>query len=381
MFSTGLRTVSPGRRRALALFLLAACAGVGLGAQQAWRSLRTPPELPIDRAAWIWAPRLTTFHGPTSFQAVREFEVQGVPTGARLAILADEEYVVFVNQQLVGTGRYRPGAAVDLYDLASIVRPGANRVVVELRSSYGVGGLLAQVSVDGATPQAIGTDASWTVARRFSRKIRQVGGPLPGESARVWGRPPFGRWGPDRVASSLQLPLSERLLDTPRAAQPVSLQVAGDSWEWYRPSARHLRAEGPGSRVLYDFGRTIEGYLVLELAGGDARAGLLYFGYEPPEPHERPADELLIAMPRQQHWLSAEARRFRYVMVLGVRGLEGVDGYPLRPEAVVDGRLVEPGELPPGAFGLRPPLLRSPPEHELWRQLEGLPSVAVGEEG
>lgn len=368
------------RRWVTRALLLAGAVGLALALQAVYRNLSVPARLPVDEASWVWAPDANPWRGPEAFFLVRDFELTQVPNGAQLAILVDEEYVVFVNGRLVGSGRYRPGAPLDRYELGGILRSGINRITVEARSSRGVGGVVAQVGGEDAGGFRLGTDASWRVIRRFTPRLRDPGSPLPDQTAVVLGRPPYGRWGPFAAEPS-EAPLDRRLAALPQALQPVRREVGHPDGEWRAVSQRRMRRVGLDTRVRFDFGRVLEGHVVLELEPGESDTGLLYFGYDQPQPAKRPADALVISVRRQRYWLTAEPRRFRYLSVLGLPGLRGVEGYPLDVESRRSTELVEPGASIAGVFGLRPPRLRTPPEEKLWRRLEGLPRGAGGEEG
>ena len=76
--------------------------------------------------------------------------------------------------------------------------------------------------------------------------------------------------------------------------------------------------DGPPEH-LFDWGRQVAGYLTIEVPPApDLRAGLLYTGDAPPDPHrDRPAASIL-AMPGQRVWRAARPGRFRYAHVVGI---------------------------------------------------------------
>ena len=134
-----------------------ACAGLLLAALAlaGWRHWRDA-DLPTGDAEWIWAELPDRLPTPLAFYAVRDFTLDAVPGAgggeaaggaaasgvpdpgaAELRLLADEEYVVWLNGQRIGSNRYRPGAPLDVYRVGDLLLPGPNRLIVELRSSRG----------------------------------------------------------------------------------------------------------------------------------------------------------------------------------------------------------------------------------------------------
>ena len=89
-----------------------------------------------------------------AFYAVRDFELDSPPARASVRILADEAYILYVNGRRVGSGAYFAGAPLDTYPLDLVLRPGWNRVAVELRSGRGAGGLLCALFAGGRSRAA-----------------------------------------------------------------------------------------------------------------------------------------------------------------------------------------------------------------------------------
>ncbi|HEX9670070.1 MAG TPA: hypothetical protein VGC93_11370 [Thermoanaerobaculia bacterium] len=316
--------------------------------------------LPTGEAEWIWAEWSVRAKTPAVFYAARDFELDAVPAGARLLVLADEEHVLWVNGRRVGAGRYRTGAPLDVYPAADLLQPGANRILVELRSARGAGGFIARLE-DGDGRFLLVTDPSWLVFRRHRPGLVRgweplEEGPAAGEPAFSWGSPPVGRWDAPRP-SPPRPPLDER---TGRAIRPR--RVAGDP---------------AGERKLYDFGRAVTGYLRLEhRPNAEMDVALLLAGDRPPDPRDR-AQGAVLLMPDGRAWLDARARRFRYVLLLGAPSVTGARVLPVGGEEAAAAARPEP---PEGAFGLAPPPLRAPIEDEVRRELKGVPRVAGREE-
>lgn len=107
----------------------------------------------------------------------RDFRLEAVPAEARLAVCADSTYRLKVNGQWLGDGPARsyPGhTRYDLYDLAGVLRSGANQIEAVVRY-FGCGnfhrlpqrgGFLAQLEMtmpDGSA-ETIVTDPAWFAA-------------------------------------------------------------------------------------------------------------------------------------------------------------------------------------------------------------------------
>lgn len=355
------------RRGVVALLVLVAlplllAADRGLG-----RLLAGPRGVELGGAEWIWAPRASSWSGPTAFLALRDLELHAAPSSARLLVLADEEYVLFVNGEIVGAGRYRAGEPMDAYELASLLRPGNNRIVFELRSGRGIGGFLARLRVElpGREPLRLVTDEDWKIAYRHRdglvERLETPLAPLP--QALVLARPPFGRWGPRRPGPP-RVPFEEAL-ERPR--DWVRVWTPGADGEWRRSG---VRRPARGERVLIDFGREETGVLVLAGLRGAGEPALVYTGLREPHPEDASPSAVWIPLPGKSHWVDAEARRFRYALVVGGAGVRSASVYDIRDAAATAWPAVS--ERRRGVFGLTPAQLRTPIEDKIWSQLQGL---------
>jgi hypothetical protein len=259
--------------------------------------------------------------------AVRDFDVGATePARVRLRITADEEYVAYLNGRLVGVGEYARGAPLDQLEVSAAVKPGWNRLVVELRSARGAGGLLASLYVDAtldrpATEPTVRSDASWRIYRRHLDGLLEGWRTLDGgESAAEWQVPPTGRW---RVAGGVEgvPPLAERLDAVSDAVRIVPLHGHCEA-----PCAKGegvtSAAEPLDRAFLVDFGESATGFLELEVAAAPRVAYELRLGDSLHALVDgEGAIQPLIVFPDAPHWLASRARRFRYAMVLGVESL------------------------------------------------------------
>jgi hypothetical protein len=330
--------------------------------------------VPTNGAEWIWIERNRTDQSPAAFYAVRDFFLDQAPGRARILILADPEYILTVNGRRIGSGQYQPGGPtrLDVYEVGDLLVAGGNRLLVELRSDRGAGGLLAALQ-DGQGHTLVRTDSDWRIVARHHfgllRGLIRVGpdDDLQSVSAFSWGAPPTGRWGRPEVGPVLPR-LTELMQGEPIAAkrlpsQPIPALPA--------TSARYV--------ALFDWGQEVTGYLTLQMPAGEGlRKALLFTGDEPPDPlRDHPAGAVL-AMTGRRSWTDAQARRFRYALVIGDRPASA-RVLPVEPKRSA-GRIVDPadttaggGRKIEGVFGLKPPSLRTPVQDEIWRELEKVP--------
>lgn len=392
----GSKRRRPNRSGVWILGLVAALLAAA-GLQQAVRRALALETLPTGSAEWIWEEGRHRQIGPWVLWAVRDFELPEVSDSVRLLALADEVYVVHVNGRRVGSDVYHEGMAPDRYEVASWLRPGANRLAVELRSGRGAGGLLLAL-VDGVTgEQLLSTDDDWTVFHRDHPGILEGWLPLSeGEPAFSWGSPPVGRWGlPTGVVDRPAFP---QVAGEPWELRPVfprrvavgaevlEILASGDRDRSLRLPWRALEPEGVrvsehrdrAGVILFDWGRELTGYLTLEhRSGGGRPAGLLRVGTELPEvdlsrPHAR-----VLTVSGGDVWRDELPRRFRYALVLGADSVVAARVAPVAAELL--DRL--PAPVPErGLFGLASPRLGTPVENEVRRRLQGLAGGARRED-
>lgn len=336
--------------------------------------------LPTGPGRWIWASSRVTDGGPIAFFAVRDFEIGAAPERARLFAVADEGYLAFLNGHLVGGGNLTAGGgAVDAYEVAPFLRAGPNRLVAELRSSRGVGAFLAALEIEGAEPRRIVTDGEWRIFWQVRRKLLDGTDAVEGGArVRVWGAPPVGRWGaPWRIR---ELPVFEAL----SSAQEEPLLPAvvlgwreGEGWVPLPGPSRFVSGEGA---VLFDWGKEVTGYLGLRFKDSQPVTARIHVGGDRPDPFQRSPDIVLAGVPGRRSWHDVRPRRLRYAMVLGLEGV-AVEGRVFPTDPVASAALLEPEVGRRGAFGLEPPRLRAPVEHEVRGELEGVPGGPGGESG
>jgi hypothetical protein len=331
--------------------------------------------LPTGTAQWIWQPFDARDHNPAAFYAARDFALGSPPSRARLLIAADEGYVVTLNGKRIGAGGFSPGAQggapLDVYEVGPLLLPGGNRLLVELRSARGAGGLLASLLDEASGRQLVGTDRHWRILRRH--ELGLVRGWLPirgGEPALCWGYPPIGRWG--RPTMSAPRPLLAEQLGSPQPAllmRPLPLDAG--------LAAGRL----PGSSLLYDWGRPVEGYLRLEVPPAKELGTALLFVGDGGATGDRPPDPLaghpaaVLILPGERDWMDSLPRRFRYALLVGLAQPAVATALPVALP-VPGGAVRSPRPSAGRVFGIAGPPLRTPVEDEVWGKLQRLAGVA-----
>lgn len=320
---------------------------------------------PAPGAEWIWADgRVARTTGPRAFYAVTDLHLDAVPSSAEARVLADEEYVLWLNGRRVGSNRYREHAGLDRYQVGDLLLPNGNRIVAEVRSGRGAGGLLLALVGPEGEPLAA-TGESWRIFEQFHPGV--VEGWVPtdkGAPAVSWGPPPTGRWG--RVEPGRSLPRFEEAtgdLWRRRILFPERLRARSTDGRWV-PAGEAPATLGP--IAAFDWGRPVTGYLVLEQrAPAGVPVGLVELAPEEGEEVE------VVFQPGAPLWRDVVPRRFRFARVTGLSGLERAWVEPVDPEVLAE--LPAPPAEPPGVFGLDPPPLRTPVQNEVRRELESLP--------
>jgi hypothetical protein len=254
--------------------------------------------LAIAGAQWIWSSGALERSEPVTFYAVRDFELDPVPAAVHVQLLADEAYVVYLNGVRVGSGAYFAGAPLDSYRVERLLKPGWNRLAIELRSERGAGGLLCAVVEDGKRTPLVVSDDAWRVFHDASGVIEGMRDAGAGQPALVWQSPPTGGWGlpsvdPDRPLYQDAIATAAGRLD----AAPLEPQVAP------RPTTE------AGAPLVNDFGKPVSGYVVLRGLAAAPRRLLIQIGLE----REGGSIVDVVMADGQTSWSTTEARPLRYV--------------------------------------------------------------------
>lgn len=130
---------------------------------------------------------------PLRFYAVGELALAAAPPRATALVFVDREHVLYVNGQRAGGATQRPGDSLATYEVAQLLRPGLNRVVIEASSPTGIGGILFALDAGAET---LVSDGRWRVDRDAAAMTGQAR-----YRPEVWGKPPIYPWGyPRKVA-------------------------------------------------------------------------------------------------------------------------------------------------------------------------------------
>ncbi|MDX1632166.1 MAG: hypothetical protein R3234_09905 [Thermoanaerobaculia bacterium] len=326
--------------------------------------------LPTADLYWIWDPEWPRDPvRPHAFQAIRSFEIDEVPDSADLLVATDEEYRLYLNGRWVGSGRLQPLGSWHAYPVASLLRPGENLLTMELRSGRGVGGLLLCLEGPGGEGCVVSSDGRWTSFFEYQEGLHQErANPDAGGPVRVWGRVGTGEW--PLPEGRTRRPLAEECVETARRVPARRIQDL-------RPSGERARRMPVWRAWWPSYSRGIVG---LRLLGGEREVGRLDFGPERKASVEGGAFGVLVTQPGQEVFVTTEGWGFRYLQAKGLRALEGAWYWPIR-EREECRAYYAPEERPDprGILGVTPPRSHPPVENELWREFEGLSSLAGGE--
>lgn len=333
--------------------------------------------LPTHSARWIWIDNRDEPNVPIAFAMVRDFHLGQVPDRGRLLIRADEEYQIKLNGVPVGANRYVDGSPIDAYDVTRLLQKGSNRIRADLRSGRGVGGFLFSLEMEGPDRvRRVVSDSGWRVYRRQIRDLGKRKKLPAGESPRVWAAPPTGRWG--LTFETVDRPLFQSLLEGRKPLGARRCRVGRESGEWLPVLPVDRRSPPLDSRVTFDFGKLVLGYLAIHLPEDEPPLGLIFTGTELPlATGDRPADAFLIAMPGTRIWGDTTPRLFRYVTVAATAPITGASVY--LSEAEPSMALMRLPGSDTGVFGLEMGPLRTPLENELRSELQRLAGVAGGQ--
>lgn len=262
------------------------------------------------QAQWIWAPIDITRDEPVAFFAIRDFDLPANRYYTKVKIIGDPEYTFYFNGHEIA-GRRNAENVLDVYDLSAFAVTGRNRIVVAMRATRGVGGLLVAVDISPETKGFLVTDGSWRISEVWDPALptRDAG---PMARPLTLGQPPVGRWNyleprAAQVAGRPGSPIAPRATFPYTATMAVVKVIDG--------TAIRTRMEVPA--VAYDFS-DIDGRLRLTRRHGTRNAELVTVRFA------NTREELLsiegsvrtYAFARgEQTIVDPEVRRFRYVGV------------------------------------------------------------------
>ncbi|HEV7240788.1 MAG TPA: hypothetical protein VGQ36_16230 [Thermoanaerobaculia bacterium] len=145
-------------------------------------------------AKFIWAPHRMSANEPVAFFAAREITLPPNRVYARLKVLGDPEYTLYVNGREIAGRQVGEDRALDYFDLSEVMQTGRNRIVVAVRAPKGAGALLVALDLAPERENWIVSDAQWKIYRRWDPLILLYDVAGAWERPMIVGAPPIGRW-------------------------------------------------------------------------------------------------------------------------------------------------------------------------------------------
>lgn len=281
-----------------------------------WRLYATKFYDITGEASWIWAPHRINRNMPVAFFAVRDFDLPAGRNWTRIKILGDPEYTLYFNGKRIGGHRSADDRQLDVFDVSGLARDRGNRIVVAVRSTNGVGGLIVAVDIKPEIENFIVSGPEWKIFKRWDHRlpIHDVGASV---APMIIGEPPAGRWNFPTVRPG------DPAVETTAVLRPRDVQ--------------HYRTEIPtieirdgiavGGRkteraTAFDFGPT-RGRVRLTFTGGTGMPSVIY-ARTANAPEEltalEPPTMPFVFGAGEQTVVDPEERAFRYVIVYGGRG-------------------------------------------------------------
>ena len=363
----------PSVRRTVLIVLFAV---LGLAAaDRAVRTMWLEQAVPSADLFWIWDadwPRDPV--RPHAFQAARWFQLDAVPKEAKLLVLAEEQYRIFLNGTWIGTGRYEEPLEWHAYPVGPHLEKGENVIAAELRSSRGVGGLMVCLTIEGRDDCLVASDGEWRSFREHQPRLSagRVDDEAAGRPVKVWGRAEAGRW--------------------PVPSQPLERPLASACIDSDRPMPAHRIFQIREERIVLEgievaipvwqarWRHFSRGLAVIRLREPAAEVATVGFGRKRRQPVDPDTWTYLVTQPGQSIHATVEGQWFEHVEIAGVEGFHSVWYWPIDEREECDTYFApDRHPRPRGVWGVEPPRLRSPVQHELWREFQGVPRVARGE--
>lgn len=179
------------------------------------------------KAEWIWVPHRLSDNVPVAFFAARNFDLPKDRYYTRVKILGDPEYTFYLNGRELAGRRVGEDGKIDVFDVSDLVITGGNRIVVAVRATQGVGGLIASIDISPELESWVVTDRRWKIYRRWDPEIlRRDVAELAPSPPMILGDPPVGRWdylapAPGQFTEPVQRVLAPRGMFATRASVPV----------------------------------------------------------------------------------------------------------------------------------------------------------------
>ena len=262
-------------------------------------------------AQFIWAQHRMSSNEPVAFFAARDVTLPPNRIYARLKLLGDPEYTLYVNGREIGGRLVGEDRALDYFDLSEVMQTGRNRIVVAVRAPKGAGALLVALDLAPETENVVVSDSQWKIYRKWDPLIRQYDVAGQWEAPMIVGAPPIGRW------NFLDIAKRERAIPPSIALEPkgafelvgliptirteAGISVAGS--ERARAKAFDFGFTKGRVRVSIDRSRGVSRLVRVRFANHQSELGLL-------ELNPRP----IVFAPGETEVTTPEEHSFRFVM-------------------------------------------------------------------
>lgn len=270
------------------------------------------------RAEWLWSNTEVSRGEPVAFFAARDFDLPANRSYTKIKVAGDPEYTLYFNGVAVGGRQFGEGTAavLDTYDVSSLARDRNNRIVVAVRSSNGVGGLIAAVDLSPEIENYVVTDRDWHIFRRWDAS-------LPQHDAGSWqaplllGMPPMGRWNYPALTAATIAPPPAKIAEPVSAFSfitriPVVETISGVAVV----GSKRVRA------TAYDFGDIADGraQLTITYDNNTSREVNVRFANVRSELFQLEGDVRPFVFAAGERTVTdPEVRHFRYVLVYGAQ--------------------------------------------------------------
>ena len=280
-----------------------------------WRLYATKFYAITGAASWIWLPHRINLEMPVVFFAARDFDLPPHRAWTRIKILGDPEYTLYFNGKLVGGRRVGDDRHLDVFDVSDIARDQGNRILVAVRSTNGVGGLIAAVDLKAEVENFIVTGPEWKLFRRWEETLPIRDTPGAGIAPTIIGKPPIGRWNF----------LDTREGDTLSPPQRVLQPLHAEAYRTEIPTVKVTSGVAVGGKqairaTAYDFGANTRGRIRISSSRGTPLPWVVRVrtANAPEELRALEAPNLpFVFAPGETSVTDPEERVFRYVIVYG----------------------------------------------------------------
>ena len=174
-------------------------------------------------AQLLWARHPMSANEPLAFFAARDLTLPPNRIYARLKVLGDPEYTLYVNGREIAARFVGEDRALDYYDLSEVLQTGRNRIVIAVRAPKGVGALLAALDLAPETENWLVTDAQWKIYRRWDPLILHYDVAGQWESPAIIGAPPIGRWNFLEIAKRDAEPPAQTVIEAKETFEYIGL--------------------------------------------------------------------------------------------------------------------------------------------------------------